>query len=513
MIDLGSFLQTKEDWIIERLLTYAKRQDYTKYTSTLEEAWRMSIQELTNSIIALTKLMDGPMEFHPDDDLRNNPVTAFGILEAQKHRERGITLQMFLGLMKYYRKSYIESVLESDLNLETKTQFRDIILSFYDALEISYSTEWASFSEENQVIKLQETNRRITNEKNKFLTIFESIPDPILLYNEENKLTLMNFASLKLFNISETPGGIYYSEQKDHMKIPDWIEKEINSYLNFDSNIKNFLIEVDGTDFEVKLTRMLDVSDKFRGTIVIFDDVSVHSALKNKSNEMEEFVYTISHDLKNPIFSIEGFVMLIESEFKDQINDEIVHYLARIKKNTAQMQQIIMEILDYSKIGRAEEEKDYYSLSELINQVVSSFLPRIKADNIVVLVDEGFPTIYASKNRIIQLFENLIDNSIKYMDPESKIKQIAIKLVENTDKICKIAVRDTGIGIKEDYLPRLFQLFTRIPNKLTATVPGTGIGLANVKKIIETCGGEISVKSKEGKGTTFTFTLPLIEKS
>jgi hypothetical protein len=106
-----ALLVNNEDWLMATILEYAKKHEYSKYTSTLHEAWRMSIHGLTESIVLAIKTYGiNPPELHPDDNYLDDPVSAFGIMEAQKHRNRGISLSMFLGLMKYYRQSYIELV-------------------------------------------------------------------------------------------------------------------------------------------------------------------------------------------------------------------------------------------------------------------------------------------------------------------------------------------------------------------------------------------------------------------
>ena len=107
---LYDLIAKSEDWLIRRVLHYAREYSFTKYTSTLEEAWRMSIRGLSEPLLQALKEKNPVLELNPEADFTNDPVASFGILEAQRHRSRGITLSMFLGLMKYYRQSYIDLV-------------------------------------------------------------------------------------------------------------------------------------------------------------------------------------------------------------------------------------------------------------------------------------------------------------------------------------------------------------------------------------------------------------------
>jgi signal transduction histidine kinase len=224
---------------------------------------------------------------------------------------------------------------------------------------------------------------------------------------------------------------------------------------------------------------------------------------------MEEFIYTISHDLKSPLVSILGFINLIHAEHKDAFPEDFNYYIERIEKNIEQMGKLITDILEYSKIGRILEEKEVYSLNEIINDVIGRFQPRLKESNISINVEKRLPYIYIVKKRFTQVFENLIDNAIKYMGNEKEKKEINIGLKDKKGDNVTVFVQDTGIGIKKEYFPKLFQLFSRIPSHLDEEVSGSGIGLANVKKIIETHGGSIWLESEEGKGTIFYFDIPL----
>lgn len=231
---------------------------------------------------------------------------------------------------------------------------------------------------------------------------------------------------------------------------------------------------------------------------------------KRKSNELEEFVYTLSHDLKTPLLSIDGFAYLIYEMLTEHLNDEIIGYFERIKKNTDQINHIIEDILEYSRIGRVSEKRENHSLSAIINEVKNDFLPILNSKEIRISVEKFLPIVYVERKRFVQVFENLIGNAIKYMGNGGRKKEIEIGIKEKGDKFVTIFVKDTGTGIKKEYIPKLFRLFTRIPSKIPDKVSGSGIGLANVKKIVETHEGSVWVESIENEGTVFYLEIPLV---
>ena len=139
---------------MERILHYARRQDYTRYTSTLAEAWRASIQGLTESVRKATEAFDAPPEFEPDKRYMEDPVSAFGVLEARRHRTRGITLAMFLGLFKYYRQAYLDCLDELPDARHDLPLLRRYIRRVFDLVEISYCQEWASVEGGEQLAEL-----------------------------------------------------------------------------------------------------------------------------------------------------------------------------------------------------------------------------------------------------------------------------------------------------------------------------------------------------------------------
>ncbi|HSD59130.1 MAG TPA: PAS domain-containing protein, partial [Methanotrichaceae archaeon] len=278
MMKLADLVASHEDWLMHKVLTYAKENGYTRYTSTLAEAWRTSISGLSQSLLERLKNQSSVPELLPDEDYASDPIAAFGIIEAKRHRRRGVSLGMFLGLMKYYRQSYIDLVVQAGFGNEEERLYRLFVDRFFDRIELGFCTEWNSLTENQTLVELQSANRCMTNEKNKYLTIFESIRDPVFLFDKENHIENMNHAASELFFGISVPGSTYYDKQKARESLP-WIEDELAA-LDASGQMevifeKQVITSKGIIQFQVKIKQMLDVSEKFSGKVVILNDITV----------------------------------------------------------------------------------------------------------------------------------------------------------------------------------------------------------------------------------------------
>lgn len=232
---------------------------------------------------------------------------------------------------------------------------------------------------------------------------------------------------------------------------------------------------------------------------------SLLSELASKNEELETFVYTVSHDLKTPIITIEGFVGALREDFKDVIPEEGKNYLNSISDATRKMGLLISDLLDLSRIGRLAENKVELQFARLAEEVVAAFQPAIREKGIKVTIQQGLPLVYVEEKRLRQVIENLLSNAIKYIRKDNVTPVIEVgAMTMDREKI--FFVRDNGIGIEKAYFEKIFQVFQRLaPAKKIAE--GTGMGLTIVKRIIEHHGGRIWLESKPGEGSTFFFTL------
>ncbi|MBM9613817.1 diguanylate cyclase [Desulfobulbus rhabdoformis] len=264
---------------MERILAYAQQRNYTKYTSTLKEAWRLSISGLSSSLVELIKMRGEAVELGPEEDYTCDPATLFGTSEAKRHRERGINLGMFLGLMKYYHQSYQDLIKESEFNSQEKQIFSNIINRFFDRVEISFCIAWTSSNEGQFISELQDRNRLMTNEKNKYLTFFESLSDPVLIVDSAGKIENINFSASSLFFNDSVPGERYYAHDKRDIKFIEkfpWLANDYDDFLQSkkEKAVNEKYLESKKKYFHVIFSQFLDISGKFSGTIIIIVDMT-----------------------------------------------------------------------------------------------------------------------------------------------------------------------------------------------------------------------------------------------
>ncbi len=519
-------LKSREEWLICRILEYAKKHGFTKYTSMLQETWRSSIQGISESLIkGATSFKKAIPELHPDEKYINDPVLAFELLEARKHRERGVPLSMYIGLMKYYKQTYIDLIEKSEFDKATKNYFRLFTERCFDRIEIAYITEWSSNTEENLLDELQSTNRNLTNEKNKYHTIFESFYSPLIILDDDNRVVNFNFAAFQYFADIQIAGELYYQSNKSskafgiiNQRLDDFIKSSLSelafeTYLNTDKGQKFFL---------VKLKKMFDVCEKFRGTVLILDDLTERKemerqleAAKLKAEEADQlktaFLANMSHEIRTPMNAIIGFSdLLINDAIKEKERKE---YLKLIQKSGNNLLKIIDDIIDVAKIEskQLKVRPTECKLSEIFNELSSIFqnaIHKINKPNIELIQNiddsENDLVIKTDAGRLKQVFNNLISNAIKFTDKgyiEFGYKQL-------DEKHVYFFVRDTGIGIPQEKQEEIFKRFVQVEDNYTKDYGGTGLGLTITKNIVNLLGGDIWVNSEIGKGSTFYFFLP-----
>lgn len=207
--------------------------------------------------------------------------------------------------------------------------------------------------------------------------------------------------------------------------------------------------------------------------------------------------------------SILGFSQMLYDGIPGSINEKQTKYLSNILKSGNQLTDLINDILDLSKIeaGKMELIFETFDLNDLTNEIVTSMKPAAIDKNIDIVneIDNGIIEIYADRNKIRDVMYNLLSNAIKFT-PESG--KVSIKAGFNNDKIA-ISISDTGIGIAKEDQPGIFEPFEQVDSFFTREYEGTGLGLNIVKKYVEMHDGELHVESEEGKGSTFTFEIPV----
>ncbi len=226
--------------------------------------------------------------------------------------------------------------------------------------------------------------------------------------------------------------------------------------------------------------------------------------LENKNAELERFTYTVSHDLKSPLVTITGFLGFLEKDAISGNIEGVKSSVNRIAGAAKKMQSLLSDLLELSRIGRLMNPPEDIPFSDIVHEAVDQVRGRLDDIDAIVEIQRDFPIVHGDRIRLVEVVQNLLENSIKYSTPSVRLR-IEIGMDEpNEKKFPVFYVRDNGVGIEPQFHERIFGLF----NKLDTQSEGTGIGLSLVKRIIEVHNGRIWVESEKGKGATFYFSLP-----
>ena len=222
--------------------------------------------------------------------------------------------------------------------------------------------------------------------------------------------------------------------------------------------------------------------------------------LESANEELKNFAYVVSHDLKAPLRAIGSLADWISTDQSEKLDAEGKEHLRLLIQRTRRMDSLIDGILQYSRVGRVREAVVEVDINEIVKEALEMLAP---PPHIHVEVAPDLPTIRAERTRILQLFQNLLSNAIKYLDkPEGLIRVDCV----GHDREWEFSVSDNGPGIETRHFKRIFQLFQTLAPK--DRVESTGVGLSLVKKIVEMYGGRVWIESQPGAGSTFFFTLP-----
>ena len=235
---------------------------------------------------------------------------------------------------------------------------------------------------------------------------------------------------------------------------------------------------------------------------------AAHDELTRSNAELEQFAYVASHDLQEPLRIISSYTQLLQRRYGDRFEGAAKEFMDFIVDGAARMKRLIEDLLAYSRVGTRGKEFEPVDAGEALRRALVNLRAAIEEAGAAITYD-ALPTVTADDGQLAQLFQNLIGNALKFRS--ASVPRIHVSAREDKDH-WEFAVRDNGIGIDPQYFERIFMVFQRLHNK--DEYPGTGIGLAICKKVVDRHGGRIWVESEPGKGTAFRFTLPkLTEKT
>ncbi|HII05958.1 MAG TPA: PAS domain S-box protein [Methanotrichaceae archaeon] len=335
-----------------------------------------------------------------------------------------------------------------------------------------------------------------------FMDAIESSNDGIAIFGKSNHLLFANPTLLDMFGfeLGEVRGRLYKDFILDFgEEVPS--EKEENG-----SRRRMICVRKDRTTFPASIS-FAPVTSKdgtHMATIAVARDISQTTEYEQKletlNRELASFAYTISHDLRAPLRGIRGFAVALQEDYGENLDDTGRRYLDRIGKIAANMDRLILDLLDYSRIGRIVSPPEKVDMKKLIAEAYEDVKSLAKDNPVNFSLKGDFPVTSCERSRTKQIFTNLLENSLKYSKDSIEIE---VGCLDRDDEY-EFWVKDNGIGFDMKYLDRIFDPFTR----LERSGEGSGIGLATVKKIVETCGGKVWAESVPGEGSVFRLTIP-----
>lgn len=347
----------------------------------------------------------------------------------------------------------------------------------------------------------------IINEKNKTKAIVRNIVDGVIVTDTDFKILVLNEVAEKFFGISEkSANGAHISNVIHNQQLLNFI-KDINEN-NDESSTCELKLKNPETwrdiSIQARAARVIGEENALIGVVTILRDVTREKEIDRMKTEL---VSMVAHELRSPLTSISGFSELLMDPTVNREQSE--EYASIILKESNRLSDLINKFLDISKIeaGKSQVNRVKFQLREIVDKVLDVNLHQAEKKNIAISTkaSPNMQMVNADRGMIEQVMLNLFSNAIKY-SPENSAVEVRIR---ETDAEVVVEVEDTGYGISEESIPRVFDKFYRAAeNDAVRAESGTGLGLPLVKEIIETHGGRVSVKSQLNKGSTFSFTLP-----
>jgi len=368
----------------------------------------------------------------------------------------------------------------------------------------------------------------IRESEERYRNLVELTTDVIYMSDREGIQIFMNDAGCRILEASpEEVVGHEWSRwihpddrEKTLTKFREMIEKGIdvfdfeNRYISKNGTVKNVLHNVRvvrNEKGEIIGTQGIarDITELKKAEEIRMENLHLAFASKAKS----EFLANMSHELRTPLNSIIGFSELMRQKMPGELNEKQMHYMDNILKSSKFLLDLINDILDLSKVeaGKIELVIEKMSVPLVIDETLILIKEKAAKHNVLLIkeLDPSLGSIEADQQRFKQVLFNLLSNAVKFSKPEGGT--VKIKTKEDGD-MAIFSVADTGIGIKEEDIGKLFRTFEQLDSGISRNYGGTGLGLAISKKLVELHNGEISAESRYGEGSTFTFSLPIRAK-
>jgi len=365
----------------------------------------------------------------------------------------------------------------------------------------------------------KEAEKHLARMEGRYRGLLEAAPDAMVVVNPAGEIVLLNVQAEKQFGYSRDelvgqqmkniiPQGFAERLIADALRsVEDALAQQIGTGIELTGRRKN------GSDFPLEL--MLSPLESAEGILVTaaIRDITTRKQgeanllykveeLKRSNEELGQFAYIASHDLQEPLRMVASYTQLLSRRYKGKLDADADQFIAFAVDGASRMQRLIQDLLMYSRVGTKGQELIDTSGEEALKYALINLRGAIEESGAQVTHDP-LPNVLADESQLIQLFQNLVGNAIKYQSPG--VPEVHISAARNGGKKWIFSVKDNGLGIDPQYFERIFGMFQRLHKR--EEFAGTGIGLAICKKIVERHGGIISVESQPGQGSTFRFAL------
>ncbi len=488
---VGISVANKDNIIIEANQLLVQMLGYTK-----EELIGLSFVDITHpedrtsNKERLLKLIEGDIEYIS--------------FEKRYLRKDGSHFLAQISVSIYYNEEneliYLASIQDIDQQRQTELQLIERERLYRNLYDNSY----------NAICIIDITGSRLIDCNDRYLELFECtkevIPtiDPMLFVasTQHEGQTAVEF--VQNINAQIVKNGSF--------SYP-FIGNKLKSKQAFYAKATSILHEKEGSQQIIVLVQDIDAAYRYQATIEQkvneLDEKNKELEKYINSNlELENFAYIASHDLREPLRTITSFSQLLRYKHNEHLPQEAKEYLQFIHQATRNLNMVVEDLLKFSRVNTQEFIRQNVDLNQLIKTIQQDLQNKIELEKVTFEIQLLPSQLSVNQSQIYQVFQNLINNAIKFHHPD-RLPIISINAKQEKD-IWHFTITDNGIGIEEEYQEKIFLLFKRLHNK--EKYEGTGLGLAICKKVIEKHGGKIWMESKYGEGTTFHFTIPIVEE-
>jgi len=334
----------------------------------------------------------------------------------------------------------------------------------------------------------------------------DSLFDPVIVTDAEGRVTKLNPAAEEIFGSEHENSGLHVGEVARDIRVAGAVAEVLESQRPVAgdgmSAVLPFAVAGSERAFRLRTTPMRDNDHHLLGAVTLLEDIT---HLREIDRIKSEFIATASHELRTPLTSVQMGVHLLLERAVGELTDKQVEVLSACREDCERLDNLMRDLLDVSRIEAGESKPSFEPIRtrDLINDATKELRPQVESKGLDfrVEVPVDLPPIKADRSQLERVLSNLVVNALRY----TKHGKITISGQPRGNSVA-FSVSDTGSGIPQEYLPHIFDKFVQVPGAATG---GAGLGLAISKLIVEAHGGQISVQSERGKGSTFTFTLPI----